>query len=130
MIVDTSVLAAVLFDEPETDLFFETLASADTVKISAGSWIELTTVMARRGRRDLLSVADRMIVNFAITAATVTVSQARIGRTAYLQFGKGSGHRAKLNFGDCFAYALSKETGEPLLFKGDDFVHTDVLRAL
>lgn len=130
MIVDTSVLVAALFDEPETELFFETMATAGALSMSAGSLLELGTVLARRNRRDLLPVADRLMLTFGITIAHATASHARLGREAYLQFGKGTGHPAKLNFGDCFAYALAKETGEPLLFKGDDFVHTDVRRAL
>lgn len=130
MIVDTSVLAAALFDEPEKPRFFEALALAQANLISAGNWIELTIVLARRGRRDLLPLAERLRANFAIGIAPVSEAQAELGRDAYLLFGKGSGHPAKLNFGDCFAYALAKATGEPLLFKGDDFAQTDIPPAL
>ena len=73
---------------------------------------------------------DELIGVARIAIASVTEQQARIARDAYRDFGKGSGHPAGLNFGDCFAYALAKDTGEPLLFKGRDFTHTDVVPAL
>jgi ribonuclease VapC len=68
-------------------------------------------------------------VHIATCFAAWILPQARIAREAYRDFGRGSGHPAKLNFGDCFAYALSKVTGEPLLFKGEDFIHTDIIPA-
>lgn len=99
-------------------------------KISAANFVETAAIVDRSGdpvasRRfdDLLAEAEIMIV-------PVSQNQARIARAAYRDFGKGSGHPAKLNFGDCFAYALARESGEPLLFKGKDFIHTDVTPAL
>ena len=130
MIIDTSVLAAVLFREEETEDFLNLLGITPSLEISAGNWVELTTVLARRGRGDLLAQAEQLRANFTISVAPVTQTQAEIARGAYLEFGKGSRHPAKLNFGDCFAYALAKETGAPLLFKGDDFIHTDITPAL
>jgi len=73
---------------------------------------------------------DEFFKEANISVEPVTLEQARLAREAYRDFGKGSGHPAKLNFGDCFAYALAKATGEPLLFKGDDFIHTDISSAL
>jgi len=84
-----------------------------------------------RHRRGLVSEAlDDYLEGAALSVAPVTARQARIARAAYRDFGRGSGHPAKLNFGDCFAYALAIERDEPLLFKGDDFTHTDVRSAL
>jgi ribonuclease VapC len=73
---------------------------------------------------------DYLIADMGIVIEPVTEQQARIAREAYRDFGRGSGHRAKLNFGDCFAYALAKALNEPLLYKGTDFSHTDVMPAL
>ena len=128
MIVDTSALVAILAAEPERVRFLELLRSDPEVKISAVTLFEFGMVMDRwreplasRGVEPLLSLIEAEIV--AVTADT-----ARLARLAYTQFGKGF-HPARLNFGDCFAYALAKETGEPLLFKGDDFSQTDVVSA-
>ena len=126
MIVDTSALVAIL--AAERVRFLELLRSDPEVKISAVTLFEFGMVMDRwreplasRGVEPLLSLIEAEIV--AVTADT-----ARLARLAYTQFGKGF-HPARLNFGDCFAYALAKETGEPLLFKGDDFSQTDVVSA-
>ena len=128
MIVDTSVLAAILFDEPERRDLQGQLASSDRLAMSAGSWIELAVVLTRKGRDDLVAISDRVVSTLSIRIAAVDRAQAEIARNAYREFGRGSGHKAKLNSGDCFSYALSKAAGEPLLFKGDDFTHTDVLK--
>lgn len=130
MIVDTSALAAILFDEHDKTRFATALTADDILTISAASWLELTIVLARRGRRDLIEPAEWLLNRLVIIVAAVSPTQAELARAAYLSFGKGSGHRARLNFGDCFAYALAKETGEPLLFKGEDFIHTDITPAL
>jgi ribonuclease VapC len=129
MIVDTSALLAILRDEPEARSFAEAIAQATTRRISAANFLEAAVVIdasrdpvASRRYDDLLKAAE-------IAVEPVTEEQARLGREAYRDFGKGSGHPAQLNFGDCFAYALAKVTGEPLLFKGDDFSRTDVTPA-
>jgi len=130
VIVDTSALIAILRDEPEAPIMAQAIEEAAERQISAANWLEAAAVID--GSRD--PVASRqfdMLVELAgIAVAPVTEHQARIARAAYRDFGKGSGHPARLNFGDCFAYALAKDTGEPLLFKGHDFVHTDVVPAL
>lgn len=130
MIVDTSVLAAILFDEPERRDFQARLAASERTTISAGSWIELSVVLTRQGHGDLVAIADQVISTLSIRIAAVDRAQAEIARNAYHEFGRGSRHKAKLNFGDCFSYALSKAAGEPLFFKGDDFSHTDVLKVM
>lgn len=126
MIIDTSVLVAVLREEPERIAFLTAMANAETRRVSAASYLEAGIVID--GTRDpaLSRRLDGVIKDAEITIEPVTETQARIAREAYRDFGKGSGHPAQLNFGDCFAYALAKEKGETLLFKGTDFAKTDV----
>lgn len=128
MIVDTSVLVAILRREPEADRLIEQLADADRRSISAGSWVELGAVTSKDGGETFPHLLGRTLIQLRITIEPVTAEQAQIGHEAYRRFGKGH-HHAKLNFGDCFAYALAKATGEPLLFKGHDFSHTDIIPA-
>lgn len=130
MIVDSSAVMAILIGEPESDVFIHALMAADSCKMSAGSWVELAAVLTR-SRRDILFVSlEELMTHFSIRIEPTTEGQARIGHDAYRQYGIGTGHPARLNFGDCLAYALAKETEEPLLFKGDDFTHTDVIAAI
>ncbi len=129
MIVDTSALIAILVDEPERELFTELLGSRRS-RISAANWFEAAMVAEGRGGRRATVDLDRLVDILGITIEPVTVEHATAARIAFRRYGKGSGSPAKLNFGDCFAYALSAATGEPLLFKGDDFTHTDILRAV
>lgn len=129
MIVDSSALIAVLRAEPEADEFAELIVSGPT-RISAANWFEAS--MVAHGERGSAGVAllDRLVEEATIEIEPVSVEQARRARLAFQRYGRGSGSPARLNFGDCFAYALSSVTGEPLLFKGEDFTHTDVLRAV
>jgi ribonuclease VapC len=126
MIVDTSAIMAILLEEPEQEDFVRRLRAIGLRRISAGSWIELNVVIARRGDSRLFAGLDALRREFPFEIAPVTAEQAMIGVEAYRAFGQGSGSAARLNFGDCFAYALAKSTGEPLLFKGDNFIHTDI----
>lgn len=130
MIVDTSAIIAILLDEPEALEFLERLGAAPSCSMSTGSWIEVAAVLVRKriavSNEELNELAKRIGLGFA----PVTLDQAEIAQTAYRTYGRGSDHRAGLNFGDCFAYALAKATGLPLLYKGDDFVHTDLVSAL
>jgi len=125
MIVDTSVIIAILRDEPDANAFAVALNAADVRRLSAASYVEAGLVTD--SNRDVLlsNQLDSLLRRSFINLEPVTVEQARIARDAYRIFGKGR-HRAGLNFGDCFAYALAKDKGEPLLFKGDDFRRTDV----
>lgn len=128
MIVDTSALIAVLLREPEEEAFAHHMLGAKP-RMSAANWFEAT--MVADGRKDGHSdTLDRLVDQLAITIEPVTEAHARAARIAFRRYGRGSGSPARLNFGDCFAYALSATSGEPLLFKGDDFTHTDVLRAV
>ena len=130
MIVDTSALLAVLRDEPEAPVMAQAIERATPRRISAANWLEAAVVID--GSRDPVASRrfDELVGAAGIVVAPVTEQQARIARAAYRDFGKGSGHPAGLNFGDCFAYALAKDTGEPLLSKGRDFAHTDIAPAL
>ena len=127
MIVDASVLVAVVRNEAGADRFFRALSDArEPKRMSAANYLEAAIVIdgsrspiASRGFDDAVAAAG-------IIVEPVDREQAEIARAAYRDFGKGSGHPAGLNFGDCFAYALAKSMREPLLFKGDDFSHTDV----
>lgn len=130
MIVDSSVLVAILREEPEAQSLLETLVdSREPLRLSAANHLEAAIVIDRNGNPELSARLDALIAQLAIEVVPVAPDHAAIGRAAYLAYGKGN-HPARLNFGDCFAYALAKTTGEPLLFKGDDFIHTDVTPAL
>lgn len=125
MIVDTSALIAILRDEPDAGAIGEALARPEVRRMSAVSYVEAAVVVDGNRNPVLSRRFDDLLRDVEIAVAPVTLNQARIAREAYRDFGKGR-HRAGLNLGDCFAYALAKEAGEPLLFKGDDFCHTDV----
>ena len=126
MIVDTSALVAILRLEDDGRLYERAIEQSPVNRISAGTYLEVSIVIDR-ARDPLISRRlDEFLAEAAIVIEPVTPSQARIARDAYRDFGKGSGHRAGLNFGDCFAYALARELNEPLLFRGDDFRHTDI----
>jgi ribonuclease VapC len=132
MIVDTSALIAIAWNEPERARF-EDVIEADPVRlISAASVLEGAIVMMRRAGRaaasDAVARFHELVDQLGLEIEPVSASQISIAEAAYSSFGKGM-HPAGLNFGDCFAYALAKETGEALLFKGDDFAQTDVVRA-
>jgi ribonuclease VapC len=129
MIVDSSAIVSIALAEPEADAFVEALGRAKASCMSGGTWIELAAVAVRRG---LFTPAwlERTIEQYGISIEPVTVEQAQIGHEAYQRYGLGSGHPARFNLGDCFAYALARATGEPLLFKGDDFSQTDIIAAL
>ena len=130
MIVDSSAVMAILNREPEARPFAMALTSAKHVRMSAGTLVELSIVID--GHRDPVRSAwlDPFLAQSRIEIVDVTAEHAKLARAAHRDFGRGSGHRARLNFGDCFSYALARATGEPLLFKGDDFVHTDLTCAI
>jgi ribonuclease VapC len=130
VIVDTSALVAILLAEPDWFPLAEALSAATSVKLSAACFVELGIVVDRRGKPVLSRKADELLERLEIRIEPVTERQARIAREAYRDYGRGSGHPAKLNFGDCFAYALARDLGEPLLYKGTDFSHTEIRSAL
>lgn len=130
MIVDTSALVAMVRQEPGFEALVDAVVDARGGSMSAGNALEAAIVIDGYQDPVVSRDFDRLRREFAIAVAPVTASHVDIARQAYRDYGRGSGHPAKLNFGDCFAYALAVESGEPLLFVGDDFSHTDVEPAL
>jgi ribonuclease VapC len=125
VVIDTSALVAILQGEPEGRRFNRAIEAAETRLMSLATFVEASMIIESRygaeGVRDL----DQFIDRAGIRLIDVDREQAEAARDAFKRFGKGR-HRAGLNYGDCFAYALAIEKGEPLLCKGDDFIHTDV----
>jgi len=129
MILDTSALIAILRFEAEAPEFARIIERAAQLCLSAVSYVEAGAVIDASKDPVASRRFDELIDEAQITIEPVTEAHARIARQAYRDFGKTSGHPAKLNFGDCFSYALAKSKGEPLLFKGEDFSRTDVKSA-
>lgn len=130
MIVDSSAIVAILKGEPEADHFHIELAGADAAAMSTASYLESSIVIDRMVNPVVSHRLDDLLDNYNIQLIPFSAEHAKLARIAYRKFGKHSGHPARLNFGDCFAYALAMERGEPLLFKGDDFAQTDVVSAI
>ncbi len=128
MIIDSSALVAMLWREPEGEAFAKAIVAERSPTVSAANYLEAGIVIDRDRNPALSAKLDAVITELAIDIVPVTPEQAKIARQAYRDFGKGSGHPAKLNFGDCFAYALAMERGEALLYKGDDFAHAGLAR--
>jgi ribonuclease VapC len=129
VIVDTSAICAILFREPDASLYSEAVAAAETIRISAMTFVEATTVIEGRRATGAPMPIERWVAGVGAEVCPITTETARIAQAGWRRFGKGR-HKAGLNLGDCFAYALAMERDEPLLFKGDDFAQTDVKRAL
>lgn len=125
MVLDSSAVVAILFDEPERHTFTRAIERDPRRLLSAGNLLECALLVeARRGEaagREL----DLLLHRAEVQTIPVDADQIQLARSAWRRFGKGR-HPAGLNFGDCFAYALSAASGEPLLFKGEDFAQTDV----
>jgi ribonuclease VapC len=128
MVIDTSALVAILLREPERHSFIEAIEAADSPRMSVASLVETSIVIESRYGAEGLRDLERFILRARIEVIPVDGEQGHFARSAYSRFGKGR-HRAGLNFGDCFSYAAAVSLGEPLLCKGDDFIHTDVLIA-
>ena len=128
MVIDTSALVAILRGEPERSAFNQAIGAAGTLSLSVASFLEASIVVESRYGPDGLRDLDLLIAKAGIELVPVDADQAYVARTAFRTYGKGR-HPAGLNFGDCFAYALAKTSGEPLLFKGSDFPLTDITRA-
>jgi len=130
MILDSSALIAILQSEPEAQAFAGAMEDASIRRISAANFVEAAAVVDGSRNPVLSRRFDDLLRDAHVRIEPVTETQARLAREAYRDFGRGSGHPAKLNFGDCFAYALARDTGEPLLFKGQDFSYTDITPVL
>jgi ribonuclease VapC len=129
MILDTSALVAILAKEADFDRFVDAISRAPHCRISAANFVELAIVIEAQFGAEVFRQCEALFQRVGIVIEPVTVDQAQLARQAFHDFGKGR-HAAGLNFGDCFAYALAKTTGDPLLFKGADFKKTDVASAL
>jgi ribonuclease VapC len=130
LIVDTSAIIAVLRGEPDADRFTEALARTNEPVLSAATYVETAIVVDANHDPVLSGRLDDLLAAARFRVEPVTREHAELARQAFRNFGIGSGHAAGLNFGDCFAYALSRASGEPLLFKGNDFTRTDISPAL
>ena len=130
MIVDASALLAIIRREPQSSECFRALFESPVNRLSTANFLEVCLVVDGPQDPTATRELDELIDQFSIVIEPVTVDQAHIARRAHQHYGRGRGHPARLNFGDCFAYALAKAFDEPLLFVGQDFVHTDVRRVL
>ena len=128
MVVETSVAVAIVLREDGWEFLLQRILAANRALMSAVSYREASMVLIVKRDTGAEKELDRMLYQARIAIVLVSVTQAKIAREAFLAFGKGR-HKARLNFGDCFSYALAKQKNEPLLFKGEDFSETDVLRA-
>ena len=130
MIVDASALLAVVLAEPDAARYADAMTDAEHLRISAPSWFEASLIVDRRGDTLARSRFDEFARTFEVSIEPFTAAHAIAARQAWREYGRGSRHPAKLTFGDCLAYGFAKVEGEPLLYKGDDFPHTDIRPAL
>jgi ribonuclease VapC len=130
MVIDSSALIAILLDEPEANAFLRAIHTSPRCRISAATFLETGMILRRDATGQRQQRFERLISSLRISIVPVTEQQARTALDAFGLYGKGRGHRASLNFGDCLAYALAKVSAEPLLFKGNDFSETDIQAAI
>ena len=130
MIVDTSAVIAILTAEDDAPIYARAIGDASVRRLSAASYLECGIVLDHQRDPVISRSLDELIGEAEFVIEPVTEHHARLARQAYADFGRGSGHRAGLNFGDCLSYALALDTREPLLWKGDDFGHTGIASAL
>lgn len=129
MIVDASAVLAIVLHEPDAKRFADAIALASDPWMSAVNFVEAAIRMQRLRPAEAREILDELISDSRISVQPVSIAQAELAREAHLAYGKGR-HPAKLNLGDCFAYALARESGRPLLYKGGDFALTDIEPAL
>jgi ribonuclease VapC len=128
VIVDSSAIVAVLLEEPGFEALALRLRRADSPRLSTANCLEIAIVLQRKGRESMSKELDRLLEILRVEVVPVSVRQGLLARDAFARFGKGN-HPARLNFGDCSAYALARETSEALLFVGEDFSQTDIAAA-
>ncbi|MCR5857769.1 type II toxin-antitoxin system VapC family toxin [Mesorhizobium sp. J428] len=129
-VIDSSALIAILVVEPEADSFNHFLDLNLASFISAATVHEVFSVVVRRKFVDGVARLERILELIDPEIVAFDARQLSVARVAYIRYGRGTGHPAGLNLGDCFSYALAKSRNLPLLFKGDDFIHTDIEPAL
>jgi ribonuclease VapC len=125
MVIDSSPIAAIMFEEPDASVYISAILNDVTRLMSAATLVEISMVITRLKSPDPLAVLDALLARLQVVIVPLDHAQALLARDAFRRFGKGR-HSAGLNYGDCLSYALSKHTGEPLLFKGNDFGQTDI----
>lgn len=128
MVIDSSALVAIVLEEPDASIYYAAIANGTVRLLSAATFIETSLVLQRRLTPGATAALDSLISHLKIEIISVDYGQALLAREAFQRFGKGR-HTASLNFGDCFSYALAKQTGERLLYKGSDFSQTDIASA-
>jgi ribonuclease VapC len=126
IVVETSALVAIVFDEPECAEFVSAIAKADLALVSSVSVVEARMVVCRRKGEQVVRVLDEFLAQPVFEIVSAGEAEIAAAHAAFVTYGKGSGHPAQLNFGDLFSYALAKVRNVPLLFKGDDFAQTDI----
>lgn len=125
MIVDSSALMAIIMGEPDGELYLGHLGTAESLMMSAATYVEASLAASRRGGEEAAADMQALIADLEIEIVPFSEHQAHLAVAALARFGKGR-HQAALNLGDAFSYAVAQESGEPLLFKGEDFAQTDV----
>ncbi|MCC5623164.1 type II toxin-antitoxin system VapC family toxin [Nostoc sp. CHAB 5715] len=125
MVIDTSVILAIIYAEPEELIFIQLIDESEDCLFSAPSYVEASIVLGTKHGQQGVEKLNLLIQALSIIIIPFSAEQAQLASEAFLKFGK-SRHPAKLNMGDCFSYALAKSTNQPLLFKGNDFIHTDI----
>ncbi len=130
MIADTSAITAILHEEDDAEIYAQAIAHAEVRRLSAASYLECGVVLDSQRDPVISRALDEFVQEAELVVEPVTERQARLARETYANFGEGSGHPARLNFGDCLSYPLALDLREPLLWKGDDFPHTGVKSAL
>jgi ribonuclease VapC len=126
MVIDASAVVAILRQESGAEILLTRLTAASSRRISAASLLETAIVIESKSGERGGEQLDLFLARAQIEVSAVTAEQVRIARKAWRRYGKGSGHAARLNFGDCFSYALARSVGEELLYRGSDFTHTDM----
>jgi ribonuclease VapC len=129
VVIDSSVLVALFKGEADTTSLVERTYSYKRRVMSAATWLEAGMVCVASARSDREARFERIVASLQIETVPFTPEQARLALDAFTRFGKGRDAKASLNFGDCFVYALAKDLGAPLLFKGSDFAQTDITAA-
>jgi ribonuclease VapC len=128
MVIDSSALLAILFDEPEASKFLAKISDSRLRYVGAPTLVELTIVAQSRRGPDVLPILDQFLRGLNLTVVDFTAVHVEAAKAAFSEYGKGQQHQAQLNFGDCLCYAIAKVEAMPLLFKGEDFALTDVER--
>lgn len=129
MIVDSSALMSIVLGEPDAELYLGIMSRAEVLLIAAPTYVEAVTAAERRGGAEAASDMEALMADLEIDVVGFDEELTRLAIGALQRFGKGR-HQAALNLGDAFSYALAQGAGEPLLFKGQDFAHTDVASVL